>query len=329
MVRVEDGKGGGFAVEKAQGAKPIARRVMLPFGNPIDTMHIRLEYRAVDLLPGGEKWQDGRLILDWVDPVGQVVAHDTVMTMQETDKKTRSAEMIVRSMGPGLVPELRVEHLGLSGRMEIRSLQAIAVRERGWVVWVSGGLLGVWGLWCYGFARALTKAARVRVACVAIILLLMGWFLVVPGPWAHQRPLAGDFHLGVLPDKVESVSVFLDGGMGQAVEPLAEMPTQGSWLVKVKRALSFLRPVLHVLLFAGPAFVIAALCGARCAWWCGVLASCAVEAGQIGFGFGFDWVDVIDLLVDWAGIATAIWVWGKVEKKCRVRSGRGAPVARA
>jgi hypothetical protein len=315
LVRVDDGSGAGFSVEKKRGGKPIARVVGLPFGGAVDIVHVRFSCRAVGLVPGKENWEDGRVILDWVDGAGQVVAHDTLTTMTGSDKKSRSAEMIVRSVGPELVPMLRVEHLGLSGRMEIHSLQAIAVREREWVGWVTGGLLGVWGLWCYGFVRALSDVARWRAVCAATIVFLMGWFLVVPGPWAHERPLSGDFQIGQGPDAVASVVMTSEGGMARDEKPLGEMQVQGSWLLWVKKMLSILRPVLHVMLFAGPAFVIAGLCGARCAWWCGVLASCAVEAGQVGFGFGVDWLDGIDLLVDWAGILGAIWLFCKVEKK--------------
>jgi hypothetical protein len=310
-VQVEGGKGGRFVWEKQHREKPVALRKELPLAGPVGILHVRFSWRAVDLIPGGEKWEDGRLLLDWVDQAGGVVAHDSLMTMKGTDKKTRSADMIVRSVGPGLVPVLRVEHLGLSGRMEIHSLQAVAVRERGWVGWVAGGLLGVWGLWCCGFVRSLTRVAGWRVLCGGAIVLLMGWFLVVPGPWAHERPLAGGYQMGPAPDAVKTVVMAVEGGMAQVAEPLGKMPVQGSWMLWVKQALSFLRPVLHLMLFAGPAFVMAGLCGARCAWWSGVLASCAVEAGQAAFGYGFDWLDGIDLLVDWAGIAAAIWVWGR------------------
>ena len=308
LVIVDDGTGGGFAVEKAVGAKPFARLFALPLGGPVEALRIRLSHRAVDLVPDGEKWKDGRLILEWRNPEGLVVARDTVLTMQKHDKKSRSADMIVPSVEPGLVPALRVEHLGLSGRMEIHSLQAVAVREGGWVKWAAGGLVGLWGMWCYAFARGMSGSSWPRVACVAAILVAMGWFLAVPGPWAHIRPLAGSFRAGEDPHKVAVVVFSESGGPGQNVEALPKLAPQGSWLYQVKRALSFLRPVLHVLLFAVPALAMALLCGGRCAWCCGVLISCAVELGQLGFGFGFDWVDAIDLLVDWSGIAAALWV---------------------
>lgn len=313
LVRVEDGSGVGFELEKGRGENPIARTVGLPTGGSVGILHVRFSFRAVDFVAGEEAWENGRLILDWVDSGGRVEAHDTLVSLEGREKEFRSMEMIVRSVGPGLRPVLRAEHLGVSGRMEIRSLQAVSVRERAWVVRITGALLGMWGMWCYGFVRCLTKVGRWRVVCAAAIVLAMGWFLSVPGPWAHERPIVGNFQMKGEPDAVATVSMAA-GGVARDVEPLGEMPLQGSWLLWVKKVLSFLRPVLHVMLFAGPAFVIAVLCGTRCAWWCGVLASCVVEAGQAGFGYGFDWLDAIDLLVDWAGIGGAIWVYGKARE---------------
>jgi hypothetical protein len=311
LVRVDDGSGEGFRLEKQLGAGAIARTLRLPVGEQSTILRVRFAYRALDLVSGVEKWEDGRLILDWHEAGGRVVGHDTLMTMRGRDEKSRRVELIVRSGKNGWMPVLRVEHLGLSGRMEIDSLRIEAVRERGWVGWVMAGLVGAWGLWCYRFVRSLTRAGPWRVAAAAAILLGMGWFLAVPGPWAHERPLLGEFRIGSEPDSMAHVVTHPAGGMVQDVEPLGKMPVQGSWLLSVKIALSFLRPVLHVMLFAGPALWIAALCGTRCAWYCGVLASCAVEAGQVGFGYGMNALDVVDLLVDWAGIGLAIWIYGK------------------
>ena len=46
-----------------------------------------------------------------------------------------------------------------------------------------------------------------------------------------------------------------------------------------------------------------------------VLLSLAIEGAQAAFGYGFDWVDVIDLATDAAGIALGLWLcrrfpWG-------------------
>lgn len=96
----------------------------------------------------------------------------------------------------------------------------------------------------------------------------------------------------------------------QSTQALGDMPLQGGFLVKVKIVLRMVRPVLHILLFAGPAFLIALCCGARCAWWSGLLLTIAGESAQAALWSGFGWDDAADFLVNCIGIYLGIRMAG-------------------
>ncbi len=296
-----------IVVEKKEGDSDIARIIPLPLEEPARYLHVSFTFRAVDLMAGAEKWQDGRLFVDWVDGAGRTMAYDGIMSCRELDKKTRSADLLIGGRVNGLVPVLRVEHLGRSGRMEIHSLRVVAVRERGWGLWAGGALVVLWGAWLYWFVRLCSHATKARVALAAVFLLLVGWFLIVPGPWANVRPLAGQFDFGKALAETAEISANLQNW--DVASPRGETAVQGSIFLQVKMLLWFLRPVLHALMFAMPAFCMVALCGERSAWWAGLLVSLGVELAQVAFGFSFDWIDVTDLALDWIGIALGILIW--------------------
>lgn len=315
-VSLYDSQGGPLRIERKMGEAAIARSIDLPIGGPVDFLHIKFSFRAVNLVGSAEKWEGGRLMVDWYGRDGHLVAHDTLVSLEGYDENTQSTEMVVPSKISELYPSLRVEHLGLSGAMEIHDLQAYAVRERGGFQWFVFGLLILWSVWIYGFVGLLAKVCCFRKVLGSMMLLGMGWLLAVPGPWAYPRAIGGSFDTGLLPD--EQVTVIfspLDKKIANSLEPLGEMPVQGSWLVKVKIALSFLRPVLHVLLFAAPAFAMAMCCGPRCSWWSISMIAILVEVAQFGFGFGSDWIDLFDLLIDWLGIGAALWLYKKCADK--------------
>ena len=309
VVRVDDGKTSGFQVMKSDtNGREIVLIAELPFETNVSKLHVRLLANPERLVKGGEKWKDGRLIVDWFDRQGRAKAHDSLATMQGTEKKSRTSEMIVRSKGKGVSPVLRVEHLGLSGSMRIHTLQFRAVRDRVWSFWAALFLSGAWGGWSFYFARSFGKDAYWRPAAVALILVAMGWLVVVPGQTEHKRPLFGHYQLGN--GTVRSERVIIGPGSHGVREgkPLGSMPLQGGWLLWLRITLETLRPLLHLLLFAGPAFLIAILCGGRCALFSGILMSCLLEGAQVGYGYGFDWADAMDLVLNCFGVICGITI---------------------
>lgn len=252
-------------------------------------------------------------MVDWVDERGKTLRTDTLLGLKGTDDGFRSSQTVVRfGLGKGW-PVLRFEHLGRSGRMELRDLKIMPVKSHPLIRMIVVALLAGGGIWFVSWLRLLSVAAWWRCLLGGGGLLAMIWLLVVPGPWAHPRPFGNCFRTGGSAADVEVVEFpNADNKKANSPEPLGKMPIQGSWLVKVKIVLSLLRPVLHVLLFAIPAAGLAFLCGVRCAALSMVAMTILVELSQAWFWFGFDWVDGFDLLTDWGGIGVALWGYQRV-----------------
>ncbi len=316
MVSVEASDKARLCVERLPGERRIARSIDLPLGSDIEILHVQFSYRALHIVEGVEKWENGRMILDWYDQNQRLVAHDVIMNMKGHDENPRQVEMMVPTKQSNLIPKLRIEHLAASGTMEINDLMFLPVRLRHGFGVFAFGLVILWGYFLYDFVSRLSEVSWHRRAIASVLLLGMAWFLVIPGPWVHLRPLAGGFSLGAKPEEKRSAVFSMEQNKtADDLEPLGEMPVQGSWLFQVKVMLSFLRPVLHILLFAGPAFLLAVCCGTRCAWWASVAMVVMVEAAQAAFWLSVDWFDVLDLVVDCMGITAALWIYRKIISK--------------
>jgi hypothetical protein len=313
MVSVEGDQGAQLCVERLPEERQIVRSIDLPLGSDVEILHFLFTHRAVRIVEGIEKWEHGRIILDWYDRNEHLVDHDVIMTMKGHDENPRHVEMIVPAKQSNLIPKLRIEHLGVSGTMEINDLKILPVRIRPGYEIFAMGLVISWGFLFYVFVGRLSEVSWHRRVIAAVILLGMAWFLVVPGPWVHPRPIAGAFSIGGNPKEQRSAVFSMEQNKtANDLEPLGKMPAQGSWLFQVKVLLSFLRPVLHIILFAAPAFLLTICCGTRCAWWTSVAMVLMVEAAQAAFWMSVDWMDVLDLAVDCMGIAVALWIYRKV-----------------
>jgi glycopeptide antibiotics resistance protein len=89
---------------------------------------------------------------------------------------------------------------------------------------------------------------------------------------------------------------------------LGALPLQGGWIIQVKSHLAKLRPLLHSLLLCGPTLLFLWLVGRRPAIALALGLAILIEAAQAAFGYGFDFLDVFDLVSDVLGIAAALWV---------------------
>jgi hypothetical protein len=154
----------------------------------------------------------------------------------------------------------------------------------------------------------------------------MGALAVVPGPWKIQRPFGDAFVIKEIAQSADTriqKQVQSDGAAQidpakPAAKPstapafagpqqaLGKIPVQGGLLLKAKHYLEPLRPLLHALLIMMPTLAMVWLAGWRSALVLAVLLSIAIELAQIAFGYGFDRVDVADLLHDAFGIAAAM-----------------------
>jgi hypothetical protein len=304
----------------------VALRLILPGAQAVEMLHLRYRLHARGLLQGGEKWQTGRVMIEWhppdgsgepeIDPIGGIVE----------DKFADAGPMVAVSARGPAIPALRLEHLGRAGEFSLSHLEIISVRER--ALWKYGRWLLAAGFlgWLYGFIRTLSQGTRLRALAAAFVWLVMGIQFVVPGPWKLQRPLlVSEFHLGnggsagnpaQAPPTVAPGRTFVRSG---EVPPSGYLLPQGSLVLQVKLLISQARVLLHILLLLAPTLVSAWLIGRRTTLWFAILCAAGIELAQMAFGFRFEWLDALDLVTDAAGIAAGLWLAAKVGRSRRGR----------
>ena len=299
----------------------VAVRFAIPGMPPVGMLHLRFRMSARGLTPGGEKWEDGRFMVEWHAPDGGACWENDPVGSIRYDQCNDLDAFVIQALRAPAVPALRLEHLGRSGEFELADLEITVVEER--AVWKIGKwLLAIgWLAWGTACVRSWLGTGLWRALGASVIWLLMGIYFVIPGPWKIQRPIYPSFQLGekrvgrspphqapMASETPKNPLVIASG----SVPALGKIPVQGSIALRLKYFLARARPLLHVLLLFAPSLAIACLVGRRPAFFIGVTLALAIELAQVAFGYGFDWVDVLDLASDAIGIALAMWVYRKV-----------------
>jgi hypothetical protein len=161
-----------------------------------------------------------------------------------------------------------------------------------------------------------------RPLLAASIWLTMAIYFVVPGPWKVLHPFGATFQIGpeignsaFTSPQFEAPPPSLSAAAGSALDlkSVGKIAENGDLTLRIKRYLAPLRPLLHSLLLFAPTLVLACLIGIRRAAFLMVILALGIEAAQIAFGYGFDVVDVFDLLADGIGIVLGLpayrWLW--------------------
>lgn len=301
------------------GSLPLAIRLALPGIVPISGLHLRFQMSARNLVQGAEKWEDGRFMVEWLPKNGDIEsARDSIGSIRG-DKLGRSESLVILAPNDGAVPVLRLENLARSGDFDLSGLEISAVQESG--VWKVGRwvLAAAWMLWAALCVRSWPGVNRWRAFTAAALWVILSVNLVIPGPWHVQRPMFPEFQLGktdfpvstqITPSK-ETISlprVSLSG----PVAALGKQSDQGSLLLRVKLAIKRARPLLHALALFGPTLAFLILVGRRPALFLAILLALAIELGEVAFGYGFGWDDVMDLVTDGIGIALAVILWSRM-----------------
>ncbi|MBU6171048.1 MAG: hypothetical protein KGQ87_06085 [Verrucomicrobia bacterium] len=304
----------------------LVHRIGIPACGVVKFLHLRLKFRGEALLPGKEIWEDGRLMIEWHRPGGEGLKIESIGSIRGDEMK--EDDFVLAATKGGAVPVLRLEHLGRSGAFELQALKLRQVRETLWWRYGKWILAAGWLAWTCALVRSIQKISLLRALGAAAVFVIMGALAVVPGPWKIQRPFGDAFVIHELPQSANArvqPQVLTEGARqldpskpvakpsaGQVLagpeHALGKIPVQGGILLKAKLYLESLRPLLHALLIMMPTLAMAWLAGWHPALVLAVLLSIAIELGQIAFGYGFDRVDVADLLNDALGIAAAMLV---------------------
>ncbi len=278
-----------------------------PWTQAVDYLHLRFQISATKLMPGKQVWDDGRCIIEWHSPAGGTAWENNYIASARYNHRREIDEWITRPDHPPAIPALRVENLGIGGDFELSGFEATVVRET-WI-WKIGRwiVMGAWLAWAVAWIG--TRAGFIRALLAATVWLVMGLYFVVPGPWKLQHSFGTHFDIG------KEITSFHDPAANplshptsnpQAVESVGKIPDQGDFTLRLKHYAAKARPLLHIILLLGPTLLFACLVGARPARTLAVILALAIEAAQCAFGYGFDWVDIVDLACDAAGIALAL-----------------------
>jgi hypothetical protein len=296
----------------------VALRLAIPENPALEMLHLRYRMTAHGLLRGPEKWHTGRLMIEWHAPDGSAAPEMDLVGGIDLDRDSGPVVLIATPEKGPAVPALRLEHLGQSGEWELSDLEIIAVRERALWRICSWFLALCWLGWFFACVRSWPGVTWLRALGAASIWLFMGVHFAVPGPWKIQRPLAGDFRLGeiaIAPAMGEAPPLKAIGSpsMMHSGETSAHgnILPRGGLALRIRMLLAWARPLLHSLLFFAPVLASAWLVGRGPTLLLAVLLALAIEAAQMAYGYGFDWIDMLDLLTDAAGIALGLWLAGR------------------
>jgi hypothetical protein len=329
---------------------------MIPLGDvgEKDWLLLNVELEAKDLLLGKQRWDDGRLLLEWSGSGGEIW-RDPIASARG-NHRVDGVLLVVPVRDAPARAFARVEHLGSNGEFWITRLDVTRVHERRW--WSLAAT--VVGLLWFGVgmavARSIGKTGWIRSGLVGSIWLLALYQFVLPGPWATCRPIGGGFVLGPIgsaesgmnaqklasletigEDRVpryhdegetrpkaeglqdvadkdnenmdeEKKGIEKPPSMQLSATPAGEIGVQGSLVLRIKAALIWARPLLHIGLLMVPTLGFVLLAGRRVAILLSASVAVLIESMQVLFGFGFDWMDCLDLLYDAAGIGLGCWL---------------------
>ncbi len=288
----------------------------LPGLTSMAVLHVRFKVSALNLIPGKEPWQDGRCLLEWHSPSGSSEWENDPFCSARNNQAGDMTEQVMRPVRAPAVPALRLENLGVAGDLELVAFEATVLHER--ELWKIGRwlLMAGWLAWVITWIAPKGRNRIIRAVLAALVCLLMGIYFVVPGPWKSLRSFGAPFQIGgeTINTHTTAVPVInsnLSKKVGQIFPPallksVGEIPDQGDFTLRLKHYAANARPLLHILLLWGPTLMIACLVGRKSAVSLAVLLALAIEAAQVAFGYGFDWVDIFDLACDATGIALAL-----------------------
>jgi len=310
---------GGITIAAAPG-KPASASFAIPAIGEPEVIFVRSHVVADAIVVGPNRWDDGRLFIEWMRN-GEVVGISGIDSARgHKDEGIRTLAIV--SPVRGAVPVLCFQNLGASGTYEIRMLDLVAARER--KAWSSGkwflaaGFLAV----VAALVGGTKKPAPWRGWVAAGVWMLVATGYAFPGPWGVELPFITPFVFAELPaieadanQEWHETAVAIEND-----EPLMDrLPPPNDLGLRLRLWLPWLRPLLHFALLFIPVLAMAWFVGARRAFWLGWALSLSIEAAQTLYGFGFGWDDVLDLVVNGIAISAAVWAHGKFARRVHSR----------
>ncbi|MFU8893625.1 MAG: hypothetical protein ACNA8L_08355 [Luteolibacter sp.] len=297
--------------------EPASESFFIPGVGSPDHLFLRYHGVAHGIRSGSQRWEDGRLFVEWINE-GRRVGISAIHSARD-DQDSGGRVVVVSSPRKGAVPVLRLQNLGTSGTFEIRKLEIVAARERRVWAWGKWGIAAAFLGAVAAMVGGTKKPARWRGWVAAGVWLVVAAGYAFPGPWDAARPFVVPFSFVEVPaaGPADVTAKAAAGWLAESIDaPTVErLPPPSDLGLRLKVGLPWLRPLLHVVLLFTPVLVMAWLVGGRRAFWLGWALSLSIEAGQLLYGFGFGWDDVGDLLINGLAISAAVWAHRKFSRR--------------
>jgi len=315
--------------------RKVAISFRLAVSDAVEALHVGMVMSAKDLLLGEKEWDDGRVLIRWVsEGENGPIEIDPVASVRGSQRKDGISLVTAPSFGAGY-PVVVIENLATSGEMTISALELTPVRHRPswrWMRWVLGAC---WFSWLFACLSGFSKIPLPRRAAAAALWVVMGALFAFPGPWERLSPMIIPYDLGeqaetrngavgVKPATPETKTP--QGIAGQGA--LGKIPEQGGWIIQIRSHLKRQRLLLHTGFVVGVTVLFSYLVGSRRAAWLAGGLVLAMEGAQIGFGYGFDFEDFMDLIGGVVGITIGWLVFGMLNRWSAISRWMALPAAK-
>jgi len=329
------GKDGTILRVKALADRPdVAITFRLPVSAPVEALHIAVKVSSRNLVRGEREWEDGRIFLRWHSNVErEALEIDPVASVRDKGRKDGISLVTEPSFGKGY-PVLVIENLAASGEMFVAALELTPVKHRTAWRWMRWVLAACWFSWFFACLSGFPKVPRPRRVAAASLWLVMAALFAFPGPWTRIYPLLIPYDLGVsvqtpaAPLAVKPATPETKTPQGIASQgALGKISDKSGWIIKLRSHLKNQRLLLHTSFVVGITLLFSYLVGTRrAAWLTGGLVF-AIEGVQTGFGYGFDFVDFIDLVCGAVGITVGWLMFWKLNRWSAISRWMALPAA--
>lgn len=179
-------------------------RILLKWTRPpaADYAHFSVSASLENLKRGGMPWEDGRVMLVWMDATGNPAKGHLPLWAGHGGRPYDPSDMIVPLERAGTFPCFIIENRAKSGSFVLTSMVVQPLQQRPWVPATAVLLICGWTGLIWSGLRAMCHAHPVkwpRYACAAALWVAAAWFSSLPGPFVPWRPVFQAFPISPIP----------------------------------------------------------------------------------------------------------------------------------
>ena len=173
-------------------------RILLKWTTPpaAKYAHFSVSASLENLKRGGMPWEDGRVLLIWMDPAGTPAKGHLPLWAGHCSSPSDPSDMIVPLQRAGAFPCFIIENRAKSGSFLLKSMVVQPLKQRPWVPAAVILLICGWTGLIWSGLRATCSGHPVRwprYACAAALWVAAAWFSSLPGPFVPWRPVFQSF----------------------------------------------------------------------------------------------------------------------------------------